>query len=505
MGFRGEALASIASVSHVELKTKRPEDRMGTLIYIEGSDVKKQEPIAFQNGTSIVVKNLFYNIPARRNFLKSNPVETRHILDEFTRVALANPEIAFNMHHNDAEVYTLKKSDISGRICAIFNLSSTTDLLAAEEQTTIMNVSGFIGSPQLAKKTRGDQYLFVNKRFIKDAYLNHAIVNTYEHLLSREQFPLYVLHLDINPSMIDVNIHPSKTEIKFEDEKSVYHILRAVCKRALGQHFHVPTFEPASDDTFLNLRPPLTQNDNRPIKEVFEKQSPQPANRFNSPTQKEWKELFDIIHTPSSKENTLIPDVSREENITPPQNNLLQFAQSYIVSQLPSGLLIIDQQAAHERILFEKYQQAIELFPISSQQILFPKSITLTPADSGIIQEIQPELASLGFDVSSLGQHTFVINGIPADLPQTDERELIESLLENFKQEGSAMAKKAETIAKALAVKASIKRGQKLSPQEMMELIDSLFACKNTEYSPSGKKCVARISIADIVSLFEKK
>lgn len=243
MGFRGEALASIASVAQVELKTKRAEDNVGTLILIEGTEVKKQEPAALANGTAISVRNLFYNIPARRNFLKSNPVETRHIIDEFSRVALANPNIAFSMYNNDEEVYALKAGTLEQRIEQMFAYRTFEHILPADEQTTIINVNGFIGKPEISRKTRGEQFFFVNGRFIKDAYLNHAVVNCYENLISKEQFPFYVLHISIEPSQIDVNVHPTKTEIKFEDERAVYQIIRAVVKKALGQHYHVQLYE----------------------------------------------------------------------------------------------------------------------------------------------------------------------------------------------------------------------------------------------------------------------
>lgn len=507
MGFRGEALASIASVSHVELKTKRADDNIGTLIYIEATEVKKQEAVSFKNGTSIIVKNLFFNIPARRNFLKSNPVETRHIIDEFIRVSLANPIIAMSMFNNDEEVYILKSANHKQRIIDIFGIKTEEQILQVEEQTTIVNVLGFIGKPDFARKSRGEQFFFVNNRFIKDAYLNHAVVGAYENLISKEQFPFYVLFIEINPAQIDVNIHPTKTEIKFEDEKALYQILRAVVKKGLGQHYHVPLFEPSSEDNFLNLsgKPlPSDQTVSSPKQNPF-----QERNIFTKPAEKtDWNQLYEVLK-PKDTVGTLSPFEKRnEQNLSLDETetvtkNIIQLHQTFIISQIRTGLLLIDQQAAHERILYEKYLNALAYDPILSQQKLFPKTVSLNSSDEILMKELLPDIRALGFDINELGKNTFVINGVPAELNHHDEQGLVEYILENYKQQTQFPGRR-ERISRTLAKRASIKAGTKLNNEEMLLLIDELFACREPNISPDGKACLVKMSVDEIGKLFGK-
>jgi len=507
MGFRGEALASIASVSQVELKTKKVEDKLGTLILIEATEVKKQEGISFQQGTSITVKNLFFNIPARRNFLKSNPVESRHIIDEFTRIALANPHIAMNMFNNEDEVFVLKSGNYHQRICDLFGVKTDEHILSVDEQTTIINVHGFVGKPEFSKKSRGEQFFFVNKRFIKDAYLNHAVVNSYENLITKEQFPFYVLYIDIDPAQIDVNIHPTKTEIKFEDERSIYQIIRAVTKKSLGQYHHVPNFEPASEDMFLNLSTTSKQSE-----EKISTAKPQifrENNTFNKPaTKNDWQQLFDVMK-PKETVGTMSSFERKNEEKTsfaePQQTkNIFQLHHTFIVSQIKNGIILVDQQKAHERILYEKYLEALDRKTISSQQKLFPKTVTLNSSDEILLKDILPEIRLLGFDINELGKNTFVVNGVPAELNHHDEQGLVEYILENYKQQ-TAQSDKKEKIARTLAKRASVKTGTKLSDEEMSVLIDELFSCKIPDYSPDGKSCIVKFSVEDLFGMFEKK
>jgi DNA mismatch repair protein MutL len=513
MGFRGEALASIASVAQVELKTKRAEDNVGTLILIEGSEVKKQESFAGNTGTSLTVKNLFYNIPARRNFLKSNPVETRHIIDEFLRVALANPEIGLSMYNNDNDVYILPAGDLEKRIRDVFGYRSPENTLPADEATTIVNVSGFVGKPEYSKKTRGEQYFFVNKRFIKDAYLNHAITSCYENLMTKDQYPFYVLHIDIDPAQIDVNVHPTKTEIKFEDERSVYQIVKAVAKKAIGQHYHVPTYEAASEDTFLNLTIPSAPLNIPSQPSTGHKQSdPFSKNTFSKPAVKtDWEELFSVMNkqkdvvgksfAPARHEAEQLKILSEEKS----SRNIMQVHQSLIISQIKSGILLIDQQAAHERILFEKYMLALEQNPIVSQQKLFPKTVVLQPADEQLLKEMMAEIRALGFDINEFGKHTFAVNGVPAELNNYNEQDLVMQLIEGYKQQSSASLNKQEKVARSLAKRAALKAGTTLSIEEMSSLIDELFACKEPNYTPDGKVCLSTISLQQLFELMGKK
>jgi len=532
MGFRGEALASIASVAHVELKTKKTEDKLGTLILIEATEVKKQEAVSFQNGSSITVKNLFFNIPARRNFLKSNPVETRHIIDEFTRIALANPQIAMSLFNNEDEVFILKQGDHKKRIEEIFGNKTSENILFVEEQTTIINVSGFIGKPDFAKKNRGEQFFFVNKRFIKDAYLNHAVMGAYENLISKEQFPFYVINIEIDPSHIDVNVHPTKTEIKFEDEKAIYQIIRAVVKKGLGQHYHVPLFEPSSDDTFLNLptgREIYSGKNNPQTDETVSSSKSNSSNWKNTfvsssarlndevgqgvenkpATKQDWQQLFDVMKpkdtvgkmSPTEKMNERINAFDETQTYS---KNILQLHNSFIISQIKTGMLIIDQQAAHERVLYEKYLSALEYDPIVSQQKLFPKTVSLNSADENLLKEILPDIRLLGFDINELGKNSFVVNGVPAELNQQDEQGLIEQILENYKQQIQHPSRK-ERIARTLAKRACVKPGTKLTSDEMVLLIDELFACSEPNSSPDGKACTIILSVEEIYKLFDRK
>ena len=516
MGFRGEALASIASVSQVELKTKKADDPLGTLIVIEATEVKKQEAISYQQGTSITVKNLFFNIPARRNFLKSNPVESRHIIDEFTRIALANPHIAMSLFNNEDEVFILRTGDHQQRIGELFGIKTEEHILRVEEETTIINVHGFIGKPEFSKKSRGEQFFFVNKRFIKDAYLNHAVVNSYENLITKEQFPFYVLYIDIDPAQIDVNIHPTKTEIKFEDERSIYQIIRAITKRGLGQYHHIPQFEPASEDTFLNLSTTSTQqSDDRISSSKISTSKWQ--NTFvgssgveNKPaTKNDWQQLFEVMK-PKDTVGTLSSFERKNEEHHPlneqvqQSKNIFQLHQTFIVSQIKTGIILVDQQKAHERILYEKYLDALDRKTISSQQKLFPKTVTLNSADEILLKDILPEIRLLGFDINELGKNTFVVNGVPAELNHHDEQGLVEYILENYKQQTSQTDKK-EKIARTLAKRASVKSGTKLNDEEMSMIIDELFACSIPDYSPDGNKCLIKLSMEDLFGMFEKK
>ncbi len=523
MGFRGEALASIASVAKVELKTKRDEDTVGTFIVIEGSNTITQEATACPTGTSITVKNLFFNIPARRNFLKSNPVELRHIIDEFTRAALANPNIGFELFHNDDLLHHLKPADFAFRICDLFDDKKPENLLLFEEQTTIINASGFIGKPQIAKKTRGEQFIFVNNRFIKDAYLNHAIVSGFENIIAKDQYPFYCINIEIDPSKIDVNIHPTKTEVKFEDERNIYQILRAVTRKVLGENFETPALDNSHEDNrflqrdlynnqathFNNIQSNNSQTIGKASdgkNDLFKNEYANSRN-FKKQQTTNWEDLFKI----AAPEPSLEAQNSMEQNAqqTLIENNkqnsqqFLQIQQTYIATQIKSGMLLISQQAAHERILFEKYLIAIKMQPIVSQQKLFPKAITLNANDESILREILPEIKALGFDVNEFGKNTFVVNGVPAEMQYNNEQDLILDLISNYKENRNLADSKHELIAKILAKKAAIKAGTVLAIDEMNRIVDELFACSEPKYSPDGKACLLTLTMAELANMFK--
>lgn len=506
MGFRGEALASIASVAWVEMKTKRKEDPSGTYILIEGSVVKKQEPEATSNGTSIAVKNLFYNIPARRSFLKSNAVEFKHIVEEFTRCALANPSIGLELFHQNELHLSLKSSTLQERIIELFQVKDSSLLYEISEQTTVVSVNGFVGSPQIAKRLRGEQYLFVNNRFIKDAYLNHAIVNAYEQLITKEQFPLYVLHLTLNPAAIDVNIHPTKTEIKFEDDKNIYQILRAVVKKALGGIMQMPTDQNFDDNRFVHAElNKLEANAKLNFATVGNSGELNRNTNFKDQyslsrqKNKNWDVLFsnlpEIEPEVSAENNTL--DLQEQES-----KKFFQLHLQFIVTQIKSGLMLINQQLAHERILFERYLNALKNTPIASQQLLFPRTVMLNPIDEALMVELLPQINALGFNINHFGKQTFIINGLPAEFHLDNEKKLIEEIIESFKYSSDGVKNKNIQLAKVLSKETAIKSGTKLTPDEMNSLIDELFACSEPNLSPEGKPCIKVLSLTEITEMF---
>ncbi len=522
MGFRGEAMASIAAIAQVEMKTKRYEDEVGTLVEIEGSTVVKQEPIGTPNGTSISVKNLFYNTPARRNFLKSNPTEMRYIIDEFQRVALAKPHISFSLHHDGNEIYRLPAATIKQRIVHLFGNNYNERLIPVEEETTIINLKGYIGKPEFAKKTRGEQFFFVNDRFIKDNYLNHAINKAYQELLPDDNFPLYVLFIDIDPAKIDVNVHPTKTEIKYLDEKSIYAIIHSAVKRSLGRFNISPTLDFNQETAFSSMITPKAPEDivppsisfnpdfnpfgaSKPVaaKETYFKEQYHPKEKTQN-----WGSLYEITNYQQAEQASI--DLGEEEEetlVASPSKHYMQVHNRYIVSQIKSGIMLIDQQAAHERILYERFLLHLEDRKGASQQSLFPQTVTLSPSDFELAKSLLDDIKSLGFDVREFGKNTLVIEGIPVDLGSTNinETQLFEHLIEGFKNSQQELKlTKRDALARSLARNSAIKAGTVLSQQEMNTLIDELFACKSPNFSISGKPAIQTITLAELAQKFEK-
>ena len=534
MGFRGEAMASIAAIAHIELKTRRVEDELGTVIEIEGSKITDQHPEALSPGTSISVKNLFFNIPARRNFLKSNSVEMRHIIDEFQRVALAHPEIFFSLHSDGNEVYHLPAETLKQRIVHLLGNNYNQRLVPVEEETSIITINGFIGKPEFAKKTRGEQFFFVNKRFIKDPYLNHAVLNAYEEILSADSYPLYVLFIDIDPAKIDINVHPTKTEIKYEDDKAIYAILRSAIKRSLGRYNIAPTLDFNQETGFSNMisqkpleeiqAPTINFNpDFNPFEPGYkESASKSRSDNYTSGFEKKagipqnWDTLYQITENEatSSAQLPLLPAEPEEEDIdinvpevsVQQSKQFFQLHNRFIVSQIHSGFMIIDQQAAHERILFEQFQAHLEQNQGISQQSLFPQTIDLNSADHALMEEILPEIQSLGFQLRPFGKTTYIVDGIPADLgSNVNEVAIIERLLEDFKHNKSELKlNKRENLARSLAKSAAIKPGTLLDNQAMAELIDRLFACESPNISLYGKPIIITFTLSELLEKFGK-
>ena len=496
MGFRGEALASIAAVAQVELKTKRLEDDTGVYLEIENSIVKKQEPVAAPVGTSIAMKNLFFNVPARRNFLKSNAAELRHIVDEFIRVAMAFPEVFFSLTSNGQQVFHLEKGTLKQRIVQILGNTYNAKLVNVNEQTDYLNIFGFVGKPETAKKTRGDQYFFVNSRFIKSAYLNHAVMNAFDEMIGKDSFPMYALFIDLDPAQLDINVHPTKQEIKFEDEKIVYAFVQSAVKHALAQFSVTPTLDFELDASIQQLdavSKPFTDErkstaTSSSLYSTFTKKHQSHFIESKSEL-KHWKDFYEK-EQPQEASHKLQVEVEGliTTNHKPQTENLLQLHNSYIVVQNDKGYLLIQQQNAHERILYERFINAVDGKPIATQQSLFPATMELAAADAVLLKELLPDLNHLGYLLEPFGNNTFVIQGTPADVNEGNEKVAIEKMLEQYKHFSNDLKfNKREKLLRSLALQQSIKAGTSLTDKEMKVLVEELFTCATPNITPNGK------------------
>ena len=514
MGFRGEAMASISSVAQVELKTKRAEDELGTLIKIDASVLKSQELIQCAKGTSIIIRNLFYNIPARRNFLKSNPVEIRHILDEFQRISLANPSIKFSFIQNDQETYSLPQDKLGKRIVDLFGKSYREQLAACEEDTSYVSIKGYVGKPEHAKKTRGEQFFFVNNRFIKNSYLNHAVMTAYERLLADGAFPFYVLFLSIDPAHIDINVHPTKTEIKFDDERSIYAIVQAAVRKTLSINNLIPSLD---FETNVNFNVPTTFGSTQ---RTIEKSETFKAR----PTQDAWKKLYEgmdnnisAFEQQSSTQSMKIFDSADEpktiqskandwnyDSVNTPNFQVIQVLQKYLAIHITDGLLLIDQKKAYQRILYDQFIDHLNRKNGASQQLLFPRTIHINPADQMLFEEIKQEIKDLGFRMEMDSDHNFLVQGIPSGILEEDCQLIIEGILEQIKNENTNFAShRNEKIAQAMANKTASKYTQKkLSHEEMNALIGQLFASSNPNFSPNGEEISKLMTEDYLINLF---
>ncbi|TSJ81237.1 MAG: DNA mismatch repair endonuclease MutL [Candidatus Cardinium sp.] len=497
MGFRGEAMASIAAVAQVEMETRLHEAPTGVFIAIEGSKIKKQEAIATPPGTKVSVKNLFYNVPARRNFLKSNPVEFKHILEEVQHAALARTEIGWRLYHNDMEIYKLSPEKLSHRIVHLFGKSYKKQLIPCKETTNIVTIEGYIGKPEQAKKTRGEQFLFVNQRFIKSPFLSHAIKNAYERLLPSDGFPFYALYLTIDPQWIDINVHPTKTEIKFQDEKALYVIVQAAVKKSLATHHVADSLDFEQDTNFSLLRftnPIQLHNDpTHSEKERNYTQFKTDSPSFTSP--KGWQGLFT---DPKDHSATRPPTLDQTDATLQNQHNAgtaIQLYTSYIIVQVQSGALLIDQQAAHERVLYDRFMDHFQNKSGASQQLLMPEHLALNPVDYMVLLENKAILRALGFIIDPFGESTIIIHGCPAELSHHAPKQLLEGLIEQLKWNNSNhRLETSESFIRALAKKASIAHGTKLNGVEIDALLAQLFSSSNTMYTPDGKKICVMLS-----------
>lgn len=508
-GFRGEALASIAAVSQMEMRTRRADHELGTCLVVEGSEVKKQEPVACEKGTSISVKNLFYNIPARRNFLKSNPVELKHVIDEFQRLALAHPDIIFSFVQTDEVIYDLPAGKLSQRIVNLFGKTYQEQLAPCQEETTLVKVHGYVGRPEFARKTRGEQFLFVNQRFIRSNYLHHAVMSAFENLLPENSFPFYVIFIDIDPKHIDVNVHPTKTEIKFDDERAVYAVVRSAVRQAIGSHNLTPAIDFNAD---VNIISKLTQAAAQSKDIYFDERF---STSLRNSNQDHWEKLYEQSRNfaPSPPELQVLRFESgvnkssgENEQAALEEKSLFQVHNRYIMRQVRSGLMVIDQQYAHERILYDKFLNQLKIKSAESQQDLFPQTVSLSSADFALVLEMEQEITALGFRFEVFGKNTLVVNGVPANLPSASGKALFEGLIEQFKINQSDLSIPIkENLARSLARRAGIKGGQKLAKEEMRALIDGLFACSTSNYNPDGIPTFFIFELRKIESYFNRQ
>ncbi|HEX8657413.1 MAG TPA: DNA mismatch repair endonuclease MutL [Hymenobacter sp.] len=596
LGFRGEALASIAAVAQVEIRTKQRDQDTGSLLLVEGSQVSSQQPTACPDGTSISVKNLFFNVPARRNFLKSNAVEMRHILDEFQHVALANPQIAFSLYQNELEVFGLPAGKLSQRIVALLGNGYKEQLAACEEVTHSIAVKGFVGKPESSKKSRGDQFFFVNNRFIRSAYLNHAVLAAYEGLLARDTHPFYVLFLELDPKSIDINVHPTKTEIKFEDEKTVYAVVRAAVKQSLGLHNIAPSLDFDGDVNFAPIRPlragkgpggATEVGDHLPAatpaaraadadglrpdalaaaassaarlpasttgfanfnadtrRDGYERQAPpRPTEQARRELEAFYRELGQPVRdkpgpegspprlpvTPAPSEPVASglatgPAGGGTASLGLPEpetqsarpgsaregggggSRAVQVQQRFVLVPVKSGVLLIDQEAARERILYEQYRQELSRAVGTSQTLLFPRTVTFSPTDFAVLRELTEPLHALGFLFAEFGPNTIAVEAIPAGMPAQDEKELLESLIEQFRTTaGPLKLDQSESLARALARRvATGTAGTRLPDAELNALADRLFACQVPGYTPDGRKTLVLLDGQQLADFFRK-
>jgi len=508
MGFRGEALASIAAVAQVEMKTRLRNSEVGTRLVIEGTEVKTQEACACDSGTNIMVKNLFYNVPARRHFLKSTTTELRHLLDEFTRVALAHPDIRFRFWNNGIEQYNLEPGNLKTRIVGLLGNSHEKNVVPVDEHTDLLKIHGFIGKPEAAMRTRGMQFFFINNRYIRNNYLHHALTTAYEGLIEKETFPFYVLFLDVDPARVDVNVHPTKQEVKFEDDRMMYAYLNAAVKHALARYNIAPSLD-------FTLNPEIQQLSSVQIpateRQRHETQQGYLSNTFSKGGQahvierkdslQRWKDLYEIAQQPipvsNSNGNTEINipsgiDSLHSENETEPitkSSNIILVQDAMLLTTVKSGLMLIHIRRAQERIWYERMLEEWNTGTAPSQQSLFPTSYELSPQDAILLSGILPDLSRIGFDITPFGKNTFVVNGVPSELPAGEEKNVLDEVIEQLKHESAdAVNKRSDTLLVNMARRLSRNKHAIRQAEGQQALIDELFACSQPEYTPDGKK-----------------
>lgn len=508
-GFRGEALASIAGVAMVELKTRKRESETGTRILISGSRVEMQEPCSCPMGSGFSVKSLFFNIPARRKFLKSDNTEMRHIVNEFQKIVLAHPEIRFSLYHNDNETYNLPAGNLRQRIAGVFGKQINQELINVDTETNLVNIKGFIGKPENARRTYGEQFFFINNRFMKHPYFHKAVAEAYQNILPAEAIPSYFIFMEADPASIDVNIHPTKTEIKFEDERSIWQILMASVREALGRFNIVPSLD-FENEALVDIpaRRSSSQIPYMPAIQVnadynpFESETPEQNRQGHFDRfEKENIETREKLNASINRDEEI---TERSERITETGRKFFHIKSKYIVCPVISGLMLIDQKRAHERILFEKYLDCLNNNRSVSQVDLFPVTREMNPSDIFILREIEGELTSLGFRLQYPDNKSVTILGRPSGSEDSDPREMIEILLEDYKNsQADPSTGEKEKVAAAMACASAIPYGKRLAQDEMENLFDTLFACKSPNYSPKGKPVISIFTLEEIDKRFK--
>jgi DNA mismatch repair protein MutL len=511
LGFRGEALASVASVAQVILRTRKPGSDLGTELIISASVVESQEPVNCATGTSFTVKNLFFNVPARRKFLKTNNAELKHIIFEFQRIALANPDVEFILEHNDSELYSLPRTNLKQRIVHLFGKAINQNLTNIDTETSIVRISGYIGKPEYARRTPGEQFFFINNRFMKHPYFHKAVISAFEKILPPDTIPSYFIYLEADPDTIDINIHPTKTEIKFENELAIFQILIAATREALGRFNLIPSID-FNTESAMEI-PVFRSDDPVPVPQISYNRNYNPfdeeyrnsgnTGRRESENLEHWEKLYTHEGIPiTDKEQSSVQQTIPMENHKQ-ADSFVQLKNRYILTPVKSGLMLIDQRRAHERILYEQYIRSFAMnYPIA-QRTLFPETISLDQADYLLLREIIDDLHAIGFDIRDFGSNTLVIAGYPADSHHEDPKELLEIFLDHYKSTaGDIKTNVRERIARSLAVAGAVGYGETLSQHHMQELVDGLFACESPGYSPSGKPVVVIMGIEELEKRF---
>lgn len=510
-GFRGEALASIAAIAHVTLKTKLHDEELGQQIKIEGSELKEQEFCQSTSGCSFSVKNLFYNVPARRNFLKSDKVEFNHIQEEFFRIAYAHKNIKFTFKHNDKELMTLPSAQLRQRIVAILGDRYNERLVPVEGNTDIIGIKGFVTKPEFAKKTKGEQYMFINGRFIRSGYLHHAVMGAYDGFIPHKTFPSYFLYFDIAPQSIDVNIHPTKTEVKFEEERAIYAILKSSVKQGLGQFNAVPSMDFEPENAFSP--PPLKKNESVQVPDIKVDPNYNPFDNSKDqntamkkqgfdqvmPSQGDWENFYGVKQSQSEEEQL---ESFSDEETSSKEVSTLQVMEKYILTTLKNGVVLIDQKRAHERILYDQYMIQFQSGHLNSQQLLHPEQIDMTPNEKNLIEQHTEALQKVGFNWQ-WSDNVMELTGIPATATDAQPKKLLQSLIESLQHEDNLEAEVSEPIAQGMARSSAVRYGQKLDRMEMNHIIDRLFACKTPYYSPFGQPTIVTFTAEEILKRFQ--